>query len=81
MQHDQGLPRCNWTLLPDECLQRIAQAAAMVINVACGPIAYRTQLLAHLLRRNPIVVFCDGMKKCDSDDIGEECSIFNMKTL
>jgi hypothetical protein len=33
-------------LLPDECLQRIARAAAMVINVARGTIAYKTQLLA-----------------------------------
>ena len=37
----------------------------MVINVACGPMAYKTQLLAyhyHLCRK-PIVDFCDGMKK------------------
>jgi hypothetical protein len=53
----------------------------MVIDVACGLIAYKTQLLAYLLRRKPIVVFCDGMKKSDLDDIGDQCSIFNMKTL
>ncbi len=52
----------------------------MVIDVACGPMAYKTQLLAQLLRRNPIVIFCNGMKKSDLDDIDEECSIFNMKT-
>jgi hypothetical protein len=52
----------------------------MVINVACGPMAYKTQLLAKLLRRKPIVVFCDGMEKSDLDDINNECSIFNMKT-
>jgi len=46
MQHAQGFPRCHWTLLPGECLRRIARAAAMVINVACGPMAYKTQLLA-----------------------------------
>ncbi len=68
-------------LLPGECLRRIAWAAAMVINVACGPMAYITQLLAYLLRRKPIVVFCDGMEKSDLDDINNECSIFNMKTL
>jgi hypothetical protein len=67
-------------LLPGECLQCISQAAAMVIDVACGPMAYKTQLLAQLLRRNPIVIFCNGMKKSDLDDIDEECSIFNMKT-
>jgi hypothetical protein len=59
----------------------IARAAAMVIDVACGPMAYNTQLLAYFLRRKPIVLFCDGMKKSDSDDINDECSIFNMKTL
>jgi hypothetical protein len=53
----------------------------MFINVACGPMAYKTQFLAYLLRRKPIVVFCDGMKKSDSDDIDKECSIFNVKTL
>jgi hypothetical protein len=36
----------DWMLLPGECLQRIARAAAMVIDVACGPMAYKTQLLA-----------------------------------
>jgi hypothetical protein len=35
---------CHWTPLPDECLWHIARAAAMVIDVACGPIAYKTQL-------------------------------------
>jgi hypothetical protein len=73
MQHDQGFPRCHLTLLLDECLQPIAWAAAMVINVACGPIAYKTQFLAYLLRRKPIDVFSGGMKKCDSDDITKEC--------
>ena len=33
--------------------------------------AYKTQLLAYLLHRNPIVVFCSGMKKSDLDDIGK----------
>ncbi len=80
-QHDQGFPRCHWTSLLDERLQRNARAAAMVINVACGPVTYKTQLLAYLLCRKPIVVFCNEMKKCDSDDINEECSIFNVKTL
>jgi hypothetical protein len=28
-----------------ECLRRISRAAAMVIDVACGPMAYKTQLL------------------------------------
>jgi hypothetical protein len=48
MQHAQGFPQCHWTLLPGECLQRIARAAAMVIDVACGlmAMAYKTQLLA-----------------------------------
>jgi hypothetical protein len=53
----------------------------MAIDVARGPMAYKTQLLAYLLHRKPIVVFCDGMKKSDSDDINEECSIFDVKTL
>jgi hypothetical protein len=81
MQHAQGFPWCQWMLLPGECLWRIARVAAMVINVACGPIAYKTQLLAYLLHRKPNVVFCNGTKKSDLDDIDEECSIFNMKTL
>jgi hypothetical protein len=68
-------------LLPGECLQGIAWAATMVIDVACGPMAYKTQLLAYLLHRKPIVVFCDGTKKSDSDDIDKERSIFNVKTL
>ena len=61
----------------------IAWAAAMVIDVACGPMAYKTQLLAYHyhLRRKPIVDFCDGIKKSESDDIDKECSIFNVKTL
>jgi hypothetical protein len=42
MQHAQGFPQCHWTLLLSECLQRIAQVAAMVINVAYGPMAYKT---------------------------------------
>jgi hypothetical protein len=42
----QGFPRCHWMLLPGECLQPIARAAVKVIDVACGPIAYKTQLLA-----------------------------------
>jgi hypothetical protein len=53
----------------------------MVIDVACGPMAYKTQLLAELLGRKPIVVFCNGMEKSDLDDFNNECSIFNMKTL
>ncbi len=28
-----------------------------------------------------LVVFCDGTNKSDSDNINEECSIFNVKTL
>ncbi len=67
--------------LPGECQRRIAQAAAMVINVACGLMAYKTQLLAYLLCRKPIIVFWDGMEKSDLGDINNECSIFNMKTL
>jgi hypothetical protein len=46
MQHAQGFPQFHWTLLPGECLPHITQAAAIVINVACGPMAYKTQLLA-----------------------------------
>ena len=43
---------------------------------------HKTQLLAYHLRRKPIVDFCDGTNKSDSDDImDEECSIFNVKTL
>ena len=53
----------------------------MVIDVACGPIAYKTQFFAYHLRRKTIVDFCDGMKKSDLDDIDKECSIFNVKTL
>jgi hypothetical protein len=68
-------------LMPGECLQRIARTAAMVINVACGPMAYKTQLLAQLLCRKPIVVFCDGTKKSDLDNINNKCSMINMKTL
>jgi len=67
-------------LLPGEWLRRIAWVAAMVINVACGLMAYKTQLLAYLLHRKSIVVFCNGMKKSDLDDIDKECSIFNVKT-
>jgi hypothetical protein len=67
--------------LPGECLQHIAWAAAMVIDVACGPMAYKTQLVAYFLHRKPIVVFCGGMKQSDLDDINKECSIFNVKTL
>jgi hypothetical protein len=67
--------------LPGECLQCIAWAASMVINVACEPMAYKTQHLAYLLHRTPIVVFCDGMKKSDLDDIDKEYSILNVKTL
>ncbi len=52
----------------------------MVIDIACGPMAYKTQLLAYLLHRKPIVVFCNGMKKSDSDDIGKDYSIFILKT-
>jgi hypothetical protein len=63
MQHAQGFPQCHWTLLLGESLGCIAQAAAMVINVAFGPMAYKTQLLALLLRRKLIVVFCNHMKK------------------
>jgi hypothetical protein len=81
MRHAQGFPQCHWTLLPGECLRHIARVATMVINVACGPMAYKTQLLAYLLPRKPIVVFCDGMKKIDMDDINDKCSIFNMKIL
>jgi hypothetical protein len=81
MQHAQGFSQCQWTLLPGECLSRIPWAAAVVIDVACGLMAYKTQLLAYLLHRKQIVVFCNGMKKCDSDDINNEYSIFNVKTL
>ena len=53
----------------------------MVIDVACGPIAYKTEVLACHLRRTPIVDFWDGAKKSDSDDIDKEFSIFHLKTL
>ena len=72
---------CHWTPLPGECLRLIPRAAAMVIDVACGPMAYKTQVLAYHLRIIPIVDFCDGTKKSDSDDIDKECPIFNVKTL
>jgi hypothetical protein len=62
-------------------LQRIARAAAMVIDVACGPMAYKTQILSYHLRRKPIIDFCNGTKNNDLDDIDKECSIFNVKTL
>jgi hypothetical protein len=62
-------------------LQRIARAAAMVIDVACGPMAYKTQILSYHLHRKPIVDFCNGTKNNDLDDIDKECSIFNVKTL
>jgi hypothetical protein len=58
MQHAQGFPQCHWMLLPGECLRHIARVAAMVIDVACGPIAHKTQLLAYLLHRKQIVAFC-----------------------
>jgi hypothetical protein len=80
MQHAQGFPRCHWTMLLGECLRRIAWVATMVIDVACAPMAYKTQLLAYLLHRKPVAVFCNGMKKSDLDDINNECSIFNVKT-
>jgi len=53
----------------------------MVIDVACGPIANKTEVLAYHLRRTPIVDFWDGAKKSDSYDIDKECSIINLKTL
>jgi hypothetical protein len=59
-------------LLPGKCLRRIARAAAMVIDVDCETMAYKTQLLAYHLRRTQIVVFCDGTIKIDCDDIDEE---------
>jgi hypothetical protein len=52
------------------------RAAAIVIDVACGLMTYKTQLLAYTLCWNPIVVFCDGMNRRDLDDIDKECSIF-----
>jgi hypothetical protein len=81
MQHAQGFHQCHWALLLGECLQRIARAAAMVIDVACGLMAKKTQLLAYLSHRKQSVVFCNRMKKSDLDDIDKECSIFNVKTL
>jgi hypothetical protein len=68
-------------LLAGECLQQIAWVAVVVIDVACELMAYKTQLLAYLSHRKPIVVFCNGMKMSDSDDINEEFSIFYVKTL
>jgi hypothetical protein len=44
-------------------LPRIARAAAMVIDVVCGPIAYKTQILAYHLRRKPIVDFAMEQKR------------------
>jgi hypothetical protein len=63
MQLAQGFPQCHWTLLPGEYLGHITQAAAMVIDVACGPMAYKTQLLAYLLHRKPIDVFAMDRKR------------------
>jgi hypothetical protein len=57
MQHAQGFPRCHWTLLPGECFLRITRVAAMVINVACGLMAYKTQLLAYLLHEKKQISF------------------------
>jgi hypothetical protein len=51
----------------------------MVIDVACELMACKTQILVHHFRRKPIVVFFDGTKKSDWDDVNEECSIFNVK--
>jgi hypothetical protein len=34
----------------------------MVIDVVCGPIAYKTQILAYHLRRKPIVDFAMEQK-------------------
>ena len=62
-------------------MRHIACSAVMVIDVACGPMAYKTLLSVYHLRRIPIVEFCDETKKSDSDDIGKECSTFNVKTL
>ena len=42
MWHAQSFPR-----LPGECSWRITRATVMVIDVACGPMAYKTQLLAY----------------------------------
>ena len=69
-QYTQGFPWCLWTPLPGEFLRRIARAAAMVIDIACGPIV-----------ENQLLIFAIGTKKSDLDDIDEECSIFNVKTL
>ncbi len=55
MQHAQGFPWGHWTLLPGECVRLIAQVATMIINVACGSMAYKTQLLVYLLHRKPSV--------------------------
>jgi hypothetical protein len=43
--------------------------------------AYKTQNLAYHLCRKPIVDFCEGKKKSDSDSIDKESSIFNVKAL
>ena len=49
MRRAQDFPWCHWTPLPGECLRLIPRAAAMVIDVACGPMAYKTQVLAYHL--------------------------------
>jgi hypothetical protein len=79
MPHATGFLRCHPAPLPGKCLRRIPQAAVMVINVPCAPMAYETQLLAYQLDRKPIVFFYQ-MNASDLGDIGKECSIFNVKT-
>jgi hypothetical protein len=81
-----ALPNAACSGLPPMSLdiaagQLIPRATSMVINVACEPMANKTQLLAYLLHRKPIVAFCDEMKNSDLDDINKECSIFKVKTL
>jgi hypothetical protein len=56
-------PMRHWTLLLGKCLRRIAQVAAMVIDVAYGPVAYKTQLFAYLLHRKPICCFLQWNEK------------------
>ena len=57
MRHAQGFPWCLWTPLLGECLRRIATAAAMVIDVACGPMAYKTQIFAYHFVENQLLIF------------------------
>jgi hypothetical protein len=57
MQHAQCFPQFHWTLLSGESLQCIAQMSTMVINVACGPMAYKAQLWPISYIENELLFF------------------------